>query len=67
MKKSKNKAELYSSELIDQFINEISPEEYERTKNKMLLAAKIDNAIKAKGWKKKNLPIINPSSFKSNK
>ncbi len=55
MKKIKRKAELYSSDLIDQFINEITPEEYERTKNKMLLAAKIDNALKAKGWKKKDL------------
>ena len=55
MKKSKNKAELYSSDLIDQFLNKIPPEEYERTKNKMLLAVKIDDAIKAKGWKKKDL------------
>lgn len=55
MKKIKKKAELYSSGLIDQFLNDISPEEYERTKKRMLLAARIDDAIKAKGWKKKDL------------
>ena len=55
MKMSNSKAELYSSDLIDKFLNEIPYEEYERTKNKMLLASRIDDAIKAKGWKKKDL------------
>ena len=55
MKMSNSKAELYSSDLIDKFLNEIPYEEYERTKNKILLASRIDDAIKAKGWKKKGL------------
>lgn len=49
------KAENYSSKLIDDLLNEISPEELERTKEKMMLAARIDEAKKAKGWKNKDL------------
>ncbi len=55
MKKIDKKAEIYSSELIDDLFDEISLEDIERTKNKMLLAARIEDAIKAKNWKKKNL------------
>jgi transcriptional regulator with XRE-family HTH domain len=55
MKKTDKKAEIYSSNLIDSLFNEISSDDFERTKNKMLLAARIDDAIKAKKWKKKDL------------
>ncbi|MCD4736070.1 MAG: helix-turn-helix domain-containing protein [Bacteroidales bacterium] len=55
MKKIKNKAEAYSSKLIRDLFSESSSEELERTRKKMLLAARIDEAIRAKGWKKKDL------------
>ncbi len=55
MKKNSKKAESYSSELIKNLLSELSPEEHNRTKQKMMLAARIDDAIKAKGWKKKDL------------
>ena len=41
--------------LIEQLLNNISPEESQRIENRMLLAAKIDDALKAKGWKKSDL------------
>lgn len=41
--------------LIEQLLNNISPEESQRIENRMLLAAKIDDALKAKGWMKKDL------------
>lgn len=44
-----------SNNLIEQLLNYISPEESLRIENRMLLAAKIDDALKAKGWKKKDL------------
>jgi transcriptional regulator with XRE-family HTH domain len=44
-----------SNNLIEQLLNYISPEESIRIENRMLLAAKIDDALKAKGWKKKDL------------
>lgn len=50
--KTRNKAENYNSPEMDEILNEISPAELKRTKQRMLLAAKIDDAIKAKGWKK---------------
>jgi transcriptional regulator with XRE-family HTH domain len=49
-----NKAKTYNSPLIDELLQEISPEELERTEKRMLLAARIDEAIKARGWKKKD-------------
>ena len=51
MSRTKN----HNSQLIDELFDSISPEELERTKQKMLLAAKIEDAMKAKGWKKKDL------------
>jgi len=51
----KNKIEEYSSLLIDEIFESISPKEYKRIKSKMLLAAKIENAMKAKGWNKTKL------------
>ena len=44
-----------NNNLIEQLLNSISPEESQRIENRMLLAAKIDDALKAKGWKKKDL------------
>jgi transcriptional regulator with XRE-family HTH domain len=45
----------YSSELIDDLLNSISPEEQEKVDYKMKLAAKIHTALKAKGWKSLDL------------
>lgn len=50
-----NKPELYNSSIIDELFEEITPEEFDKTAKKMLLAVKIANAIKAKGWKKSDL------------
>lgn len=44
-----------NNNLIEQLLNYISPEESLRIENRMLLAAKIDDALKVKGWKKKDL------------
>lgn len=44
-----------NNNLIEQLLDYISPEESLRIENRMLLAAKIDDALKAKGWKKKDL------------
>jgi transcriptional regulator with XRE-family HTH domain len=49
-----NKAEIYHSPILDELMQEISPEELEKTEKRMLLAARIDDAIKAKGWKRKD-------------
>lgn len=50
-----SKVELYNSQLIDELFQEISKDELEKTEKRMLLAARIDDAIKAKNWKPKNL------------
>ncbi len=42
-----------SNNLIEELLNSLSPEESLRIENRMLMAAKLDEAIKAKGWKKK--------------
>ena len=44
-----------SNNLIEELLNSIYPEESLRIENRMLMAAKIDDAIQAKGWKKKDL------------
>ena len=54
---TKQKAEEYSSPIMDEVLNQISPGEQKRTDQRMLLAARIDDAIKAKGWKKKDLAL----------
>ena len=51
--KTNHKAEIYSSSLIEELLKGISPEEQERTNKRMLLAARIDDGINAKGWKKR--------------
>lgn len=51
----KTKAEEYNSSLIDEIFESISPKEEKRIQSKMLLAAKIEDAMKAKGWNKTKL------------
>ncbi|BDX37059.1 hypothetical protein CYCD_04140 [Tenuifilaceae bacterium CYCD] len=50
-----SKAKLYTSNLIDELFQETSPEELEKTEKRMLLAAQIEDAMKRKGWKAKDL------------
>ena len=50
-----DKVKNYNSEIIDEILSEISPDEYQLVEKKMLLAAKIDEAIKARGWQKQDL------------
>jgi transcriptional regulator with XRE-family HTH domain len=45
------KARVYNSELINELIEGTSPEELAKTEKRMLLAARLDDAIKARGWK----------------
>lgn len=47
-----NTPELYNSNIIDEILDEISPEDLEKTSKKMKLAITIAEAIKSKGWKK---------------
>lgn len=49
-----NKPKTYNSPLIDELLQGVSPEELKKTEKRMLLASRIDDAIKAKGWKKKH-------------
>ncbi|MDD4150950.1 MAG: helix-turn-helix transcriptional regulator, partial [Bacteroidales bacterium] len=46
------KAELYNSSLIDEILNSIDSAEANRIEKRMLLAAKIEDAMKAKGLNK---------------
>jgi transcriptional regulator with XRE-family HTH domain len=51
MKMNKEKrAEGHSSKVLGAVLDKISPEEQARTENRMLLAAKIDDGRKARGW-----------------
>jgi hypothetical protein len=50
-----SKAEEYNSSILGELLNEITPKEAEKTKKRMLLAARIDDGIKAKGWRKTDL------------
>ena len=50
-----SKAKLYTSNLIDELFQETSPEELEKTEKRMLLAVQIEDAMKHKGWKAKDL------------
>ncbi|HEV8515131.1 MAG TPA: helix-turn-helix transcriptional regulator [Cyclobacteriaceae bacterium] len=43
-------AQSHTSKVLDALVNEITPREQARTDNRMLLAIKIDDARKAKGW-----------------
>ncbi len=50
-----SKAETYNSKIIDEIFDSITPDEECKIRKRMLLAARINNGIKAKGWKKKDL------------
>jgi ribosome-binding protein aMBF1 (putative translation factor) len=52
--KTNHNADTYNSPFINELLQGISPKELERTNKRMLLATRIDDSIKAKGWKKKN-------------
>ena len=53
MNKKNMKAEIYNSELLDSMLDKISPELQKNIDRKMMLAAKIYDAMKAKGWNQK--------------
>jgi transcriptional regulator with XRE-family HTH domain len=53
-KMKKTNPETYNSQIIDALFDEITPIEQEKIDKRMLLAAKIQDAIKAKGWKNKD-------------
>ena len=53
--KMKNKAEKYSSKLLANVLDEISPAEQEKIEKRMLLAAKIDDTRIARGLSRKQL------------
>jgi transcriptional regulator with XRE-family HTH domain len=53
-----NKTETYDCTEIDGLLKELLPEEYERTEKRMLLAARIDDGLKNRGWKKKDLAAV---------
>lgn len=46
------KAENYPSSILDDLLDEISPKEMRKTEKRMKLAAKIADALEAKGWSK---------------
>lgn len=48
-------AETLSSGLIDALFDEITPQELRRTERRMLIAAKIEDGLNAKGWSKGEL------------
>jgi len=53
-----NPARTHTSEILDRFFNtEESPLLYEQTLRKMIISARIDNAIKLKGWSKKQFAL----------
>lgn len=49
---SNSKPKRHSSPLIKKILEEITPEQKQRVANKMLLAARLDDLMKAKGWGK---------------
>ena len=51
-KEEKKQARVYDSPLIRSLLAEIKPEDHERTSNRMIMAARIDDGIVAKGWSK---------------
>lgn len=48
----------YKSDILQDIFNEITPQEQARTDNKMLLAAKIKDAMDAKGLRKKEFAAM---------
>jgi transcriptional regulator with XRE-family HTH domain len=59
--------ETYNDEALNRLFSEITPEEQAKTDAKMLLAVKIADAMKAKGWNKtrlmKEMGKTNPSEI----
>jgi ribosome-binding protein aMBF1 (putative translation factor) len=53
--KTMSKAELYQSKILDEILDLITPEETEKTRKRMMLAARIDDGMIAKGWKNSDL------------
>jgi ribosome-binding protein aMBF1 (putative translation factor) len=51
----KKKAENYTSPAIYELMDETDEKEYKRTEKRMMMAARIDEAKRAKGWKNKDL------------
>ncbi len=51
--KTKHKPQPYKSQVLDELFNEIDPEEMEKTRKRMQLAARITDGISARGWNKK--------------
>jgi ribosome-binding protein aMBF1 (putative translation factor) len=51
----KKKHQNYTSPALDDLMDEIDEKQYKRTEKRMMLAARIDEAKKAKGWKNKDL------------
>jgi ribosome-binding protein aMBF1 (putative translation factor) len=47
-----SKVKDYNSPFVEIILDDISQQEYKKVEKRMLLAARIDDAIKAKGWKK---------------
>ncbi|MBS3776613.1 MAG: helix-turn-helix transcriptional regulator [Bacteroidales bacterium] len=51
----KKKAEDYTSPALDELMDETDEKVYKRTEKRMMLATRIDEAKRAKGWKNKDL------------
>ena len=51
--KTKKKARAYKSEIINNILSEVSPLEAYQIERRLLIAAKIDDALQTKGWGKK--------------
>lgn len=47
-------ARAYTSKTIEKVLSQVSPKEQRRTEQRMLLAAKIADAVEAKGWARKD-------------
>jgi ribosome-binding protein aMBF1 (putative translation factor) len=52
------KAEDYTSPALEELMDETDEKEYKRTEKRMMLAARIDEAKRAKGWKNKDLAKV---------
>jgi transcriptional regulator with XRE-family HTH domain len=50
-----SKTKKHTSNILDNILNQTTEEESGIVEYRMLLAVKIDNALKTKGWKKKDL------------
>lgn len=52
MSNTRKQARVYDSPLISNLLAEITPEEHERTVKQMMMAARIEDGMMAKGWSK---------------